>query len=195
MAKSKVFDGGLHPTDATYIGIDQSYSGFAITHLSADCTTYRTVVYKAEGRGVDRLLNIQAFLGNQFSWSLPENILGVAMEGYAYGTTMAHMAGELGAIVKLSCTEWFDTEQARYPLIVPPANLKKFATGKGTGVQKNQILLSVYKNWDIEFTDDNAADSYILARIASGRQDNAIQKEVFNKLLDPKFREWKYADI
>lgn len=190
MPKSKVFDGNLSTDEAVYIGIDQSYSGFAITLLSADCSKYYTVVYPSTGKGVDRILSIKQFMGNTFSMFDQSTIKGVAMEGYAFGTTMAHMAGELGIVVKMTCLEWFTTPYASYPLIVPPANLKKYATGKGTGVQKNQILLSVYKNWNIEFTDDNAADSYILARMASGRSDTAVQKEVLIKLMDPKFREY-----
>jgi hypothetical protein len=67
--------------------------------------------------------------------------------------------------------------------------LKKYITGKGTGVQKNQILLNVYKKWGIEFNDDNAADSYGLARIAAGMGDLTYEKEIIKKLLDPKFKE------
>ena len=40
-----------------------------------------------------------------------------------------------------------------------------------------------------EFTDDNAADSYSLAHLVSGQHELAYEKEVFDKLQDPKFRE------
>ena len=105
------------------------------------------------------------------------------MEGYAYGAQMAHMAGELGGMVKLSLII-----DGVYPLIVAPSMLKKYVTGKGTGVQKNQMLLNIYKKWGIEFTDDNAADAYGLAKIASGWAETAYEKEVLEKLKDPKFR-------
>jgi hypothetical protein len=67
--------------------------------------------------------------------------------------------------------------------------LKKYVTGKGQGVKKNQILLSVYKKWGVEFMDDNAADSYALARIAAGIADLEYEKEIITKTLDPKYRE------
>jgi hypothetical protein len=51
------------------------------------------------------------------------------------------------------------------------------------------MLLYVYKKWDVEFTDDNAADSYALARLVAGAHDLAYEKEVYDKLQDPKFRE------
>lgn len=41
----------------------------------------------------------------------------------------------------------------------------------------------------MEFTDDNAADSYVLAKIASGEAKYAYQQEVIDKLSHPKFRE------
>lgn len=185
----KIIDGGLpwdHPSDK-YIGIDQSYSGFAITTFSVD-GAFHTEVYEGKGRGVERLSDIQKFLGTYLEWST--NIKGVAIEGYAYGAQMAHMAGELGGMVKLELKHWFyDTDNAKYPLIIPPAMLKKYVTGKGQGVKKNQILLNVYKKWDVEFMDDNAADSYALARIAAGMADLSYEKEIITKTLDPKYRE------
>ena len=66
-----------------------------------------------------------------------------------------------------------------------------------TGVQtcalpifsKSQMLLHVYKNFGAEFTDDNAADSYALAHLVSGSAKRAYEKEIYNKLQDPKHRE------
>lgn len=174
----KTFDGGLVGKDV-WVGIDQSYSGFAITLLND--SGYKTTVYKGEYRGVKRLQELKTHLITSLE---PYNIKDVAIEGYAFGSQMANMLGELGGMVKLTLLDF-----GHYPLIVPPTNLKKFATGKGNGVSKSQILLSVYKNWGVEFTDDNAADSYVLAKIVSGQYTQAYQKEVYTKLQDPKFRE------
>jgi len=174
----KTFDGGLVGKDV-WVGIDQSYSGFAITLLND--SGYKTTVYKAERRGIQRLQELKTHLLDVI---LDYNVKDVALEGYAFGSQMANMLGELGGMVKLTLLDC-----GLYPLIVPPTTLKKFATGKGTGVSKSQILLNVYKNWGAEFTDDNAADSYVLAMIAAGKYTHAYQKEIFTKLQDPKFRE------
>jgi hypothetical protein len=187
--KLRTIDGGLDLTDESkkYLGIDQSYSGFAITVLN-DAGEYKTFVYKSVGLGVERLIDIYYFMaGEVFEPTI--NIVDAAMEGYAYNSTMAHMAGELGGLVKIELRHWCYASEAKHPLIVAPAMLKKYIAGKGTGVQKNQILLHVYKKWGLEFDDDNAADSYGLARIASGKADVAYEKEIIKKLLDPKFRE------
>lgn len=177
----KVFQKGIVSSDRpVYLGIDQSYSGFAITAFQDG--NYYTEVYKSDKRGIDRLRDIQSHVMNwlyQFN-----NVADVAMEGYAFGSQMANMLGELGGMVKLTLFDF-----GIYPLIVPPTNLKKYACGKGNGVSKSQILLHVYKNWGAEFTDDNAADSYVLAHLVSGSYTRAYEKEVYEKLQDPKFRE------
>ncbi len=178
MKPLKVFENGLKDGSSVYVGIDQSYSGFAIALVSGDL--YRVEVYKSSLKGTDRLLDIKNYLAATLS---RYSVQDVTMEGYAYGAQMAHMAGELGGMVKLSLII-----DKIYPLIVAPSMLKKYVTGKGTGVQKNQMLLNIYKKWGIEFTDDNAADAYGLAKIASGWAETAYEREVLQKLKDPKFR-------
>jgi Holliday junction resolvasome RuvABC endonuclease subunit len=177
----KYFSGGTVSTSQpVWIGIDQSYSGFSVTILSD--TGYETTVFKSEKRGIERLRDIQAHLMGLIV--LYDAIQDVAIEGYAFGSQMANMLGELGGMVKLTLLDF-----GIYPLIVPPTNLKKYVTGKGTGVPKSQMLLFVYKKWGVEFTDDNAADSYALARLVSGKHELAYEKEMYDKLQDPKFRE------
>jgi len=174
----KVFDGGLRG-NTVHVGIDQSYSGFAITMLNQ--SGHYTTVYKPDSRGIQRLADLRTHL---ISSLIDYNILDIAIEGYAFGSQMANMLGELGGMVKLTLHDW-----GMYPLIVPPTSLKKYVAGKGNGVSKSQMLLQVYKNWNVEFTDDNAADSYSLARVVSASHTFAYQKEVYDKLQDPKFRE------
>ena len=183
MAKGpKIFNGGLKSEHPVYIGIDQSYSGFAITALDAENKSdYYSIVYKAEGSGVDRLKGIQAFVMDVLT---EFTIVDVAMEGYAFGSQMANMLGELGGMVKMTLRDFGD-----YPLIVPPTHLKKYVTGKGNGVSKSQMLLYVFRKWGADITDDNAADSYALAKLVSGAHVLEYEKEVYDKLQDPKFRE------
>lgn len=194
MAKEKLFGPGTGITVANVaIGIDQSYSGFGITLLDVDeLDSYRTIVFKAEELHIDRLVWIQekltAILEGIIQWNRPLSVT-VAMEGYAFGTTMAHMLGELGAVVKLTCYNELDGFEGKYPYIIPPTTLKKYITGKGTGVQKNQILLNVYKKWGVEFNDDNAADSYALAMLAAGKGTLAYELEILQKIKGPTFRE------
>jgi crossover junction endodeoxyribonuclease RuvC len=172
--------GSKNLSGAVAIGIDQSYSGFGMTAID-DNNNYYTEVHKLEGTGVERLAKAKHTV---IDFVLPFTVKAIAMEGYAFGSQMANMAGELGGVVKLALYEYFTEPELAYPLIVPPTSLKKYITGKGR-VEKNQILLQVYKKWDVEFNNDNAADSYGLARIALNKHDFEYEKEVYDKLTSP----------
>ena len=49
--------------------------------------------------------------------------------------------------------------------IIAPGTLKKFVTGDGR-CKKDLILLKTYKKWGIEFSINDLADAYGLARMA-----------------------------
>lgn len=157
-----------------YIGIDQSYSGFAMTILRRD-ETHETVVKKFDpkkhGTGVNRLLVIEDWVQNTlWHWEdvSTDQITHVCMEGYSAGSKFGReVAGELGYAVKRAVYDHFADAPGPtcYPTIVQPTSLKKYITGKGNA-KKNEILLAVYRKWGVEFSDDNAADSYGLAHIA-----------------------------
>jgi len=180
----------------SFVGIDQSYSGFGITFLKAD-GTHETLVKKFDpskyGPGPSRLQVIADWLGrvlaehDVLSDVLDSDIEHVCMEGYASGAKFGReKAGELGGLVKLSLFNYdFLLEETKYPTIVTPTGLKKFITGSG-GAKKNEILLGVYRRWGIEFHDDNAADSYGLARVAeaihTGKTQFAYERDVIAAL-------------
>jgi len=191
MPKHKKFGPGLSPLTTKFaIGIDQSYSGFGITFMDMVSGDYETIVFKAESTGVDRLVFINDTLANLVqNRVLRAKEVVVAMEGYAFGAQMAHMAGELGAVVKLFCWVTFKGLHGQYPYIIPPTVLKKYVTGKGTGVKKNEMLLHVFKKFGQEFPDDNAADSYALAHLAANRASLAYEREIYQQIQDPKYRE------
>lgn len=182
MGKPKIWSKGTLEGSVA-VGIDQSYSGFAMTAIDND-DNYYTEVWKLEGNGVERLVHARTVMQNFINRFLVNK---VAVEGYAFGSQKANMAGELGGVVRLTLWEEFSDyyPEARYPLVVPPTSLKKYVAGKGQGVGKNQMLLAVYKKWGVEFTDDNAADSYGLARIVRNKHDFEYEKEVYDKLTLP----------
>lgn len=157
------------------IGIDQSYTGFALTIIGGG--NYHSVVRNTApcAMPIDRLVVVRTFLREWFSkWQhLP--VTSVAMEGYGYSSMQGFMLGELGGMVKM---EFFDNFPAYpYPLIVTPNQLKKYATGKGTS-KKQEVMLAVYKTWGVEFSDDNMADAYVLAQMANGWATNKVQSAI-----------------
>lgn len=192
----KTFDGGLVVGDVA-IGIDQSLTGFAVTALNVDSPEcYETWVYKSPYSGVRRLADIQWWLESKFDWLDRQNnrIVEIAMEGTVLASHSALVLGELAGMVKLACWNYFDAtyvpspDNLRVPLQIPPMTLKKYATGKGNA-KKQEMLMQIYKRWGIEFNNDNAADSYALARLASGSSISDIEAQIVEQIKDSKYRD------
>jgi len=184
----KEFDGGLKEgNQEVTIGIDQSLTGFALSVVSVEFPNkHMTWVYKSEFRGVQRLVDIYNWLDAklmEFMWNGWE-IKDSAMEGTVLASHSALALGELAAVVKIVL--WYNL--TKLPLQIPPMTLKKYATGKGTS-KKQEMLLQIYKRWGVEFNDDNAADAYALARLASGSAIDAIERDTQEKIKDPKYRD------
>jgi crossover junction endodeoxyribonuclease RuvC len=142
------------------IGIDQSLHSTGIIIMNeSGLVIGRCVIVPPQGCvGIDRLMYIENALTTIFQ-STP--ITGAYMEGYAYGLQGAanFELGELGGIVKRAAY------QAKVPLvIVPPATVKRFATGKGNA-KKDEIRLAVYKRWGFEAVTNDEVDAYVIARI------------------------------
>jgi Holliday junction resolvasome RuvABC endonuclease subunit len=187
----KVFDGGLLPGPVT-IGIDQSLTGFAMTALNIERPEcYETWVFKSEFHGVQRLADIRLWMQTKFEFLNTQNctITDIAMEGTVLASHSALKLGELAAVVKLTIWDYFNSpDEPRLPLQIPPMTLKKYAAGKGNA-KKQEMLMQIYKRWGIEFNDDNAADSYALARLASGNFLGEVENAVVEQIKDPKYRD------
>ena len=188
---TKLFDGGLPKKGNVTIGIDQSLTGFALTVMSvAEPTSHLTWVYKSPYFGIERLVDIRTWLIDHFNYieqELELDILDVAMEGTVLQSQAALVLGELSACVRLAIYDFFE-DARKYPLKVPPMTLKKYAAGKGNA-KKQEMLLQIYKRWGMEFSDDNAADAYALARLASKTHINEIEKAVVEQMSDAKYRD------
>lgn len=195
----KVFDGGLLPGKVA-IGIDQSLSKFAMTALNIDKPeAYETWVYTSEHRGVRRLADIRWWMENKFDFleSNGHRVSQIAMEAPVMASPSTLPLAELAGVIRLSIWDYFDgnlnsvipfEEYLRRPSLIPPMTLKKYAAGKGNA-KKQEMLLQIYKRWGIEFNDDNAADSYALARLAAGVATTAVEKAVVEQITDPKYKD------
>lgn len=82
----------------------------------------------------------------------------VVLEGYSFGSRGAAVVniGELGGVVRLALYE------ARIPYVeVPPACLKRYATGRGNA-SKDDVLQQAVIRSGHAFEDNNAADAWWL---------------------------------
>lgn len=172
-----------------YLGIDQSYTGFGLTFLTSG-EEYQTYVYKAKHSGVRRLEDIDMWLQTKIeAIDVAPHIVDAAIESPVLRTPNALNAGMLYGLVLLRLYEslWSDSK-ARFPLQVAPNTLKKYVSGSGAA-KKNEMLLHAYKRWGVEFDDDNACDSYGLARIAAKLRTNRADDDVLRTLQNPKYRD------
>lgn len=189
----KVFDGGLMSGSPVSLGIDQSLTGFALAAVNIDKPNqYEIWVYKSDRSGVERLLDIKEWIESKLVF-LEENgnlATNAAMEGTVLASHSALKLGELAALVKITLYEMMISENpdVAVPLQIPPMTLKKYATGKGNA-KKQEMMLQIYKRWDVELNDDNAADAYALARLASGSATTEVEKAVVEQIKDAKYRD------
>lgn len=181
---------------AAYLGIDPSYSGFAVALLRevpGEDRLYHSISQfdfspKKAGTGIARLTFIHAILRELFfSYNATYGVDRVCLEGYAPASKFGREAlGELGGVVRLALGATFPVYQVT---VVAPTALKKFVTGSGNA-GKDVVILHTYKKWDVEFTSNDEADAYGLARIAHGIDrgvELAYQEQVIQGLRSEKY--------
>lgn len=172
------------------IGIDPSATATGLVSLDrhGEVVSARTV--SPSMAGTRRLTyvhrTVSEWISDQCAFS---PIVHICMEGYGYGTQMAHTLGEVGGVIKLALIETLGDRLVAYPTVPAPNQVKKWATGKGVGA-KEDMMLAVYKRWNVELADNNQIDAYVLARMAgaleSGETEIAAQVEVLESLRHPK---------
>ena len=189
---TKLIEGNPIPKDSLIsIGIDQSLTGFALTALQVDNPlNFLTWVYKSPYFGIERLADIREWLNDNLGYAEEHWVIkDIAMEGTVLASHAALVLGELSATVRLCIFDFFeDGDDRKFPLKVPPMTLKKYAAGKGNA-KKQEMLLQMYKRWGVEFNDDNAADSYGLARLVAGSVDGAVEAAIVEQMRDAKYRD------
>jgi crossover junction endodeoxyribonuclease RuvC len=143
-----------------YVGLDFSFAKNGLAVLGEDGTllTKKLLVTSSKKSDEERLDDMML----EISMDIPKKTKLVCLEGLSFGSkgnSLAQM-GALHYLVRL----FLYHNKIDYKIITP-TQLKKFVTGSGR-VQKNLMLLKIYKKWGIEFDDDNLADAYALARFA-----------------------------
>lgn len=128
----------------TIVGLDLSLTA---TGIATDTTT--TTIKPKSLAGPERL----TWITERMLEHLPIKVL-VVLEGYAYGrNNQAHQLGELGGVIRTML--W----NLHVPyVVVPPATLKKYATGKGNA-GKEEVLAAAIRRLGYEGHDNNEADA------------------------------------
>src|SRR5690606_22186242 len=106
----------------------------------------------------------------------------IAIEGFSYGSKGRGVAFQFGYGYAVQIA--LHKNDFNY-LIVPPSQVKKFATGIGNA-SKESMILPIYKRWGYEHESDNVRDAFILAQIARATKISTkltkYQKEIIDAL-------------
>lgn len=163
------------------LGIDPSTkTGWTVLTWDNNRWTHKSGVELFRGAGFDRVYAATLWLKSLLDAHTPDIVV---IEGYAYGNqftivTLVELGTALRMALHVRGYSWYTC---------PPTVLKKFVCGKGT-VKKEQILLEVYKHWNIAFSSSDEADSFGLAMMGlslskePGIPVTAIQRRVAETL-------------
>ena len=151
---------------ANFVGIDLSLTSTGLVFLTGDgmVDSFNIKTKPKNGSVTHRIAYIRDQIMNKFdTFSMVEDKPKfVAIEGYAMGIRggRSFTIGELGGVVK----EHF-RQRGIDVYIVPPNNLKKFISGKGTG-DKDMVRLELYKKYGLELPTNDEVDAAVLALMA-----------------------------
>jgi len=147
-----------------YVGLDLSLTASGLIIINDEnkiieqeliSTTNSIIIEKRLTKICDKIHSILEKYQNENS-----NRIFINIEGLSYHSVSSSMA-QLSALhyfIRISMMENY----YKY-FITEPTVLKKFVTSKGQ-CKKELIILYTYKKWNEEFTDNNLADAYGLAR-------------------------------
>ena len=144
-----------------FIGIDPSYNGFGIMILDIEGNIIQQELLKSKSGDEieDRIMSLEQDF--KFICNI-DNLVIIYIEGPSFSSKGSFVL-QMGAL-HYYLRIFFCKNNIKYNIITP-GNLKKYVTGTGN-CKKELILLKTYKKWGIEFSDNNLADAYGLARMA-----------------------------
>lgn len=147
--------------DPMFIGMDPSYNSFAIVIIDKNgiIVEKKLLTSNSKDEAEDRIINLE----KEFQF-IPNIIClhSVFLEGPSYSSDGSFML-QMGAL-HYYLRVFFRKNNINYKIIAP-GTLKKFVTGDGRA-KKDLILLKTFKKWGVEFSINDEADAYGLARMA-----------------------------
>jgi len=172
------------PVVPTFIGLDMSLSATGFCRKRGHSITIDTI--KTTPRTCDDDLSRLRHIADECMKRIPKDTHMVCIEDY-FTPSNRNQLGAAIKLVALGTVMRMALYEAGIPFYVVAApQLKKFATGKGTG-QKSIVVREVFKRWGIDCKDDNQADACVLAHMAEGLLlDKGVllkyQQEVIDKV-------------
>lgn len=140
---------------ADFCGLDLSLTGTGIA-----CADHVDVLKPPKGCSGESRLD---WIRSEILEHLPGTTYTlVVIEGYSYASPHgAHQLGELGGLIR-----WTLWNRGTPFVEIPPATLKKFATGKGNAPKDGMLSAAVRNGYD--GSDNNGADAWWLRQMGVG---------------------------
>lgn len=151
-----------------YVGIDQSLTGTGLIILDehGGIIKEKLITTKSSQKIEDRFIDI---FENIYLFIKPgDKIYIEGLSLYSTGQRLAEIFA-LHYIIRLKLHE----NEYNYT-IIPPKTLKKWITDNGNA-KKDLMMLKIYKRWGIEFTNNNLADAYALAKYGMALDNNETE--------------------
>lgn len=149
------------------LGIDPSLNTFAMVTLDEQGGVVKSSCHREaeKMRGMSRLAYLRECVETRIAEDRKKSDgLFIAIEGYSFGSKgrATISLGELGGVVRLLL---YDLQSPYIEL--PPARVKKFATGAGSGAgaTKSQVAVGVLKKYGVDFSTEDETDAFVIAEI------------------------------
>lgn len=179
-----------------FYGLDLSLSCPAVSICSSVNDFILTESYTTELKGYERIKYYLNKISEHFQ-KYPPSFIGI--EGYSFmskGNCLTNLA-EFSGILKYSLFR----KENKF-IIMSPKTVKKFISNDGNA-QKNKVMLYAYKNFKLEFKNDNECDAYVIGYISKYvflKYNNLVdlkklkiyQRDIIEKLI-LKLKEEDYA--
>jgi len=157
------------------MGLDLSLTSTGLVVLSPELML-KSKAIKSKENAERRLIDIKEQIEREILEYEPALVV---LEGYAMLANGRITAlAELGGVVKASL---YVRKQPF--IVVPPARVKKFATGKGN-TTKDEVRLWVYKRWGVELKTNDEIDAYVLAQIGLSYLGCPVQCKAQQEVID-----------
>jgi len=174
-------------TAPTIIGIDLSLTGTGIADSYGEKTLRTNAADPMEARLILIRNHIAALDGVRYTIGIDQTV--VVLEDFVTRSPAASTLGMVHGIVRVALVE------AGIPFVlVAPATLKKYVTGKGTA-KKPDMRMAVYQRFGVDLSDDNQVDAYGLRAMALDAYGTPMaampvaQRECLDKIVWPTIGE------
>jgi crossover junction endodeoxyribonuclease RuvC len=166
------------------VGLDPSLTATGIAYLTSDGTCSLATLRSSTHPEVE--LRLARLRNSILAAVLLVRPSLVVIEGLSFGSNDPSAQERAWLHFTIRLEMWANDIQF---VVVPPSTLKKFTTGSGAA-KKEQMMLEVFKRFDVSAADNNQADATALAFLGAtylGQRepDNQAQREVIEKLKNP----------